>query len=105
MSDMKLIHAEDTGYDVVPAKTHHLGEEIIEGCAGAVSETITILCHECFFPTEQEYRIIHSGEEWNYPGVQCEDCNRYLDIVVRVYRNGPGRDIYEEVEDIQTATD
>jgi len=100
MSEIKVISARETEYEVVRDTMRHDGKHVPGGCAGFVVEECTVLCHECYDATEyDDADIIMGWSEWDYPGYPCEHCNRWLDVRLLVYPNGPGSEVYDTLED------
>lgn len=99
MSDLKVTTARDTPHEVVRAKSRHDGKHVPYGCAGFVVNECTVVCHECLDPAEHEDpHMIMGNSEWDYPGHPCYECNRYLDVYLLVYPDGPGSQVYDEVD-------
>jgi len=100
MSEIKVITARETEYDVVRDTMRHDGKQVPGGCAGFVVHECTVLCHECYDATQyDDADMIMGWDEWDYPGYTCEDCNRWLDVRLLVYPNGPGSEVYDTLED------
>jgi len=100
MSEIKVITARDRHTNVVECCMHHDGKYVPGGCAGFVVDECGVVCHECYDATEHtDPYLIGGWAEWDFPGYACDECQRWLDVRLLVYPNGPGSEVYDTLED------
>jgi hypothetical protein len=99
-SDLKITTAREEHDSVVRVTDHWDTKLVFGGCAGFVVDECSVVCHECLDEDRHENpSMINGCEEWDYPGYACEECRRYLDVLLLVYPDGPGDHLYEELEE------
>jgi len=58
------------------------------GVVGTVVDGHTAVCSDCASEEElSDGPLIHTNDEWDYPGAICEECGSRLDTYLLVYRN------------------
>ena len=85
---------EDTDYGHEYVRTTHKapdsGKYAPTGIAGYVVGECTVVCHECFGTEpadDDDPSPIWGDSETDYPGHYCEDCDKWLDTYLIVYKS------------------
>lgn len=57
------------------------------GIAGYYLGDCNVVCHECAPEDTEPEDTIFGDNEADYPGMQCDECNRWLDTYLKVYKS------------------
>lgn len=102
LSQMAAIRQCETDTDTVGSRMNYAGQHVPYGLAGFCPDDAEVVCIECHDEDcDDTDSPIFSDMEADYPGLSCDDCGRYLDTRLLVYRQGPGSELWDEVPESQ----
>jgi hypothetical protein len=96
-SNIIVVDSSEHGFETVNAWSRYDGSVYPGFCAGFVVGECDVLCVQCHDPdSDSTDSPIMGWSEWDYPGVSCHDCGKFLDVRLLVYESGPGSEVYQE---------